>query len=69
MNKEIVLHDKLSNEPIVIRTSAIKAVRKAFDLAEDIEYSEVMIDAFFISVKETIGTVMMKIKKTEGEDK
>ena len=69
MNKAIVLHDRFSNEPMVIRTSAIKAVRKAFDLTEDIEYSEVMIEALFISVKETIGEVMKKIKKAEGEER
>ena len=68
MNKAIVLHDRFSNEPIVIRTSAIKAVRKAFDLTEDNEYSEVMIEALFISVKETIGEVIKKIKKAEGEE-
>lgn len=68
MNKTIVLHDRFSDKPIVIRTSAIKAVRKAFDLTEDIEYSEVIIESLFISVKETIGEVMKKIKKAEGEE-
>lgn len=68
MSKAIVLHDRFSNEPIVIRASAIKAVRKDFDRTGDIaeEYSEIMIEACFISVKETIGTVLTKIKKAES---
>lgn len=69
MRKSIVLHDRFSNEPIVIRTSEINAVRKAFDktgiTAE--EYSEILIRVGFIDVKETIGTVITKIKKAEGE--
>lgn len=68
MNKAIVLHDRYNNEPMVVRTSAIKAVRKVFDLTEDKECSEVMIEALFISVTETIGEVMKKIKKAEGEE-
>lgn len=69
MNEAIVLHDSITNEPIVIRASAIKAVRKAFDRAENIakEYSEIMIDSYFIGVKETIGTVITKINKAESE--
>lgn len=69
MNKAIVLHDRYDNEPIVIRPSAILAVRKEFDKTEMVEeYSEVMIGPMFISVKETIGEVMKKIKKAEGEE-
>lgn len=69
MKKSIVLHDRFSNEPIVIKTSAISAVRKAFDRTEDIpkEYSEIMIESLFLSVEETIGTVMTKIEKAESE--
>ena len=71
MSKAIVLHDRFSNEPIVIRTSAIKAVRKVFDRTCDMaeEYSEIMIESCFIAVKETIGTVLTKIKKAESEVK
>lgn len=71
MSKSIVLHDRFSNEPVVIRTSAISAVRKAFDGIEDgkEEYSEVLLGSIFLSVKETIGAVMTKIKQAEGEDK
>lgn len=70
MSKIIVLHDRFSNEPVVIRVSAINAIRKAFDRTEDIaeEYSEIMIESFFLSVKETIGTVMTKIKQAESVD-
>lgn len=69
MRKSIVLHDRFSNEPIVIRASAIDAVRKAFDKTENIkeEYSEILIGVSFIGVTETIGTVITKIKKAEGE--
>ena len=71
MNKAIVLHDRYSNDPVVIRISAINAVRKVFDRTGDIaeEYSEIIMDSVFLSVKETIGTVMMKIKKAEARDK
>lgn len=69
MNKIIVLHDKFSNEPIVIRTNAIKAVRKVFD--EDIaeEWSEILIESCFLTlcVKETIGTVITRIDNAESE--
>lgn len=69
MSKAVVLHDRFSNEPIVIRASAIKAVRKVFDRTEDIaeEYSEILIETFFLDVKETIGTVITKIKNVESE--
>jgi hypothetical protein len=71
MSKAVVLHDRFSNEPIVIRASAIKAVRKVFDRTGDIaeEYSEILIETFFLDVKETIGIVITKIKKVESEDK
>lgn len=70
MSTIIVLHDRFSNEPVVIRISAINAIRKVFDKTEDIteEYSEIMIESFFLSVKETIGTVMTKIKQAENEE-
>jgi len=67
MNKMIVLHDRTNNNPIVVRTSAIKAVRKGFDETEGM-YSEVLIDSYLFDVKETIATVMMKIKEAESEE-
>ena len=59
MNKVIVLHDRYSNEPVVIRISAIDAVRKNFDRVENTveEYTEIL-----------IGTVMMKIRNAESEE-
>ncbi len=71
MSKSIVLHDRFSNEPVVIRTRAISAVRKAFDRTADSEeeYSEVLLGSFFLSVKETIVTVITKIKQAESENK
>lgn len=70
MNKVIVLHDRYSNEPIVIRISAIQAVRKELNGTEDMaeEHSDVMIGAIVIDVKETIGEVIKKIEKAEGEE-
>lgn len=72
MNKAIVLHDKYSNEPIVIRICAILAVRKEIDRTGDVEeeYTDIFIGSgsFLVGVKEPIGTVLMKIKKAESEE-
>ncbi len=71
MNKMIVLHDKYDNNPIVIRTSSIDAIRKIVDQIPDItdkcteEYSMIMIGDGSIAVKETIGIVISKINKVE----
>ena len=66
--KIIVLHDKYSNEPIVIKPNAITMIQKFKD-DEIGEYSSITVGAIGISVKETIGTVLNKIKKAESEDK
>jgi len=68
--KIIVVHDKYSNEPIIINTSAINAIRKAFDETDKgkKEYSEIWAKSFVYPVKESIGAVMMKIKKAESEE-
>lgn len=63
--KIIVLHDRYSNEPVVIRVDAIKMIKKCKDGQE--EYSELLIDNMCENVKETIGIVMNKIQKTESE--
>lgn len=63
--KIIVLHDKYSNEPIVIRPDAIIAVRTIKD--EEQEYSEIVMVAYTFIVKETIGDIINKIKKVESE--
>ena len=64
--KIIVLHDRYSNEPMVIRVDAINAIRKCKDGQE--EYSDIFIDSMCVDVKETIGIVMNKIQKTESEE-
>lgn len=63
--KIIVLHDRFSNEPVVIRVDAINAIRKVKDGEE--EYSDLLINGTLESVKETIGIVMDKIQKAESE--
>lgn len=62
--KIIVLHDKYSNEPIVIRPNEISVIRKIKE--NDIESSEIIVGQFSFGVKETMGIVMNKIKKAEG---
>lgn len=68
MNKAIVLHDRYANEPIVIRTSAILAVQKRFDKDMPVEYTDVFTRTTVFNVSETIGEVIKKIKKAEGEE-
>lgn len=63
--KKIVLHDRYTNDPIIFRLDAIIAVRKVKD--EQQEYSEIVMVSYSIYVKETIGDVMIKIKKAESE--
>lgn len=64
--KIIVLHDRYSNEPVVIRVDAISMIKKCKDGQE--EYSELLINDVFQAVKETIGIVMNRIRKTESEE-
>lgn len=64
--KIIVLHDRFSNEPAVIRVDAISMIKKVKDDGE--EYSELLINGMCFTVKENIGIVMNRIKKTESED-
>lgn len=64
--KIIVLHDRYSNEPIVIRVDVINAIKKVKD--GDEEYSELFINGVYQAVKETIGIVMNKIRKAESEE-
>ena len=65
--KIIVLHDRYSNEPVVIRVDAIIAVRKVIDRVENNkeEYSSVNVSQIFFDVKERIDVVMTKIKNAE----
>lgn len=64
--KIIVLHDKYSNEPMIVRPDAISMIRKEKDDNE--EYSTIHLNGFVLTIKETIGDVMAKIKKAESEE-
>ena len=68
--KIIVLHDKYTDEPVIIKVDTISAVRKLRDMSTDPpeEYASVMVDHFEMITKETIGEVIKKIKKAEGEE-
>ena len=65
--KIIVLHDRYSNEPIIIRVDAIIAIKKEIDRVENSkdEYSNVCVSQAFFAVKEHIDVVMSKIKNAE----
>ena len=65
--KIIVLHDRYSNEPIIIRVDEITAIKKAIDRVENSndEYSNVCVSQVFFDVKEHIDVVMSKIKNAE----
>jgi hypothetical protein len=63
--KTVVLHDRYSNDPMVVRPEAIAAIRKVKNEKE--EYSNIIVDTVMIDVKESIGTVITKIKKAEDE--
>lgn len=65
--KIIVLHDRYSNEPIIIRVDAITAIQKWVDRVDDStdEYSCVHTRSFTFSVKEHIDVVMTKINNAE----
>lgn len=72
--KIIVLHDRFSNEPIVIRVDAITAIQKIIDREGDSkeEYSGVHITNNLFYVREHIDVVMLRIKnadKAESEVK
>lgn len=68
--KIIVLHDYFTGEPIIIKVDAVSAVRKIREMSADppTEYTTVIADHFEMITKETIGEVMKKIKKAEGEE-
>jgi len=76
--KTVVLHDRYSNEPIVVRPEAITAIRKTTSIIEkneingnirdEEEYSSIFMYNVEFDVKESIGTVITKIKKAESED-
>ena len=61
----IVLHDRYSSEPIIVRPDAINMIRKFKDEGE--VYTNIVVEGFTLDVKEAIGDVMVKIKKVESE--
>lgn len=63
--KIIVLHDRYSNDQIIVRPDAISMIRKGKE--EGKEYSNIIAEGFAIDIKETIGEVMVKIKQAESE--
>lgn len=67
--KTIVLHDRYSNEPVIIRVDAINVIKKVIDRVENSkdEYSTVIVSETFFDVKEHIDVVMSKIKNAESE--
>lgn len=70
MGKIIVLHNRYTNTPVVIRVSAINAITKILERTEngeEEEFSDILIGAIPYYVKETIGAVMMKIRQAESE--
>lgn len=64
--KIIVLHDRYSNEPIIIRVDAITAIKKIIDVEKE-EYSTVNVSQIFFDVKEHIDVIMAKINNAERE--
>lgn len=65
--KIVVLHEKYSNEPIVVRPEAIVAIQKKG--VEEENCSSILVGTAIFDVKECIGTVITKIKKAESEEK
>ena len=68
--KIIVLHDRYSNEPIVIRVYAINAIKKvinALDENNKEEYTEILVGFANYDVKEHIDVVMKRIKAVEDK--
>lgn len=65
--KIIVLHDRFSDEPIIVRVDAIIAIKKVIDRIENSkeEYSSIFASQGFFDVKEHIDVVMSKIKNAE----
>ena len=65
--KIIVLHDRYSNEPVIINVDAITAVQKWVDRVDDStdEYSCVHTSSFTFNVKEHIDVITTKINNVE----
>lgn len=66
----IVLHDKYTNEPIIIRVSVINVIKKEIlriDENNREEYTGITVGNIYYGVKEDIGVVMVKIKAVENK--
>ena len=63
--KIIVLHDRYDNEPVIVRPDAISMIRQEND--EGKKYSNIVVEGIATDIKETIGAVMVKIKRAESE--
>ena len=66
--KIIVLHDKNSNNPIIIRVDAITAIMKE-TYRDDGEFTHVLLSQAQFDVQERIDVVMSKIKNAEKKKK
>lgn len=70
LNEIIVLHDKYTNEPIIIRVSAINVIKKEIMIIDENkreEYTGITVGNIYYAVEEDIGVVMMKIKAAENK--
>lgn len=67
--KIIVLHERIHNQPIVVKVNKINAVQKGIEKINDVEeeFSTIIIGNTFCDVKEHIDDVLRKIKKAEEE--
>lgn len=66
----IVLHDKYTNEPIIIRVSAINVIKKeilVIDENKREEYTGITVGNIYYAVEEDIGIVMTRIKAIENK--
>ena len=66
MMKVITLHERYSNEIIIIRVDAIIAVQKCIDRATNSEYSCVYTNMAKFNVREYVDVVMAKIRPCDS---
>lgn len=72
MNKFIVLHDRYSNEPMVVFTSKINALQTMYDAElsgkdERVTYCNVYVQNWSFNVKESMADVMRKLTAVEEQ--
>lgn len=71
MRKYIVLHDRYSNEPLIIFTDSITALQVVYDAElsnkdRRVTYCCVYVKNFTFSVTETNADVMRKLKEVDN---